>query len=55
LACDLGIVNAEGTDFLWTSPLYAKLGELGESLGLTWGGRWDSLGDVYHFELPEDN
>jgi peptidoglycan LD-endopeptidase CwlK len=51
LAVDLGIVNAEGTDFLWTDPRYAKLGELGESLGLTWGGRWDSLGDVYHFEL----
>jgi len=54
LACDIGIVNAEGTDFLWTDERYRKLGELGESLGLTWGGRWASLNDVYHFELGEE-
>jgi len=56
LACDIGIVNAEGTDFLWASPLYAKLGELGESLGLTWGGHFSGSmsGDVYHFELGDE-
>jgi peptidoglycan L-alanyl-D-glutamate endopeptidase CwlK len=26
-------------------------GPLGESLGLTWGGRWTSFVDVGHFEL----
>lgn len=31
-------------------PIWAKLGALGESLGLRWGGRWTSLRDVGHFE-----
>jgi len=53
LACDLGILNDDGTDFLWSDPRYEKLGELGENLGLTWGGRWTSLGDIYHFEFKE--
>lgn len=53
LAADLGIVNAEGTDFLWSDERYTKLGELGESLGLVWGGNFSGSmsGDVYHFEL----
>ena len=53
LAADLGILNADGTDFLWDDPRYAKLGELASKLGLTWGGAW-SFNDVYHFELWED-
>ncbi len=53
LAADIGILNADGTDFLWSDPRYAKLGELAGKLGLTWGGAW-SFNDVYHFELWED-
>lgn len=30
-------------------PVWEKLGELGEGLGLTWGGRW-KLRDLDHFE-----
>lgn len=33
-------------------PDYTELGLIGESLGLTWGGRF---GDYCHFELEEDN
>ena len=33
--------------------LYCQLGEIGESLGLSWGGRWHSIKDYPHFELPE--
>jgi hypothetical protein len=29
---------------------YERLGALAEDLGLTWGGRWKSLNDIYHVE-----
>jgi peptidoglycan L-alanyl-D-glutamate endopeptidase CwlK len=54
LACDLAILNDAGTDFLWVDPRYDKLGELAEKLGLTWGGRWQTLGDIYHVEYSTD-
>ena len=31
---------------------WQTLGEIGESLGLVWGGRWRSVKDCCHFELP---
>ena len=31
--------------------LFQRLGEIGEGLGLTWGGRWAKLKDMPHFEL----
>ena len=39
-------------------PDYTEAGQIGESIGLKWGGRWrDSKGrpnpDFPHFELPE--
>ena len=54
IAADLGILNDERTDILWTSPLYDKLGELAGKLGLTWGGTFTttSFTDPYHVELP---
>ena len=30
-----------------------KMGEIGEELGLVWGGRWHSP-DYFHFQLPVD-
>jgi len=32
--------------------LYEKLGKIGESLGLEWGGRWKKFVDKPHFQLP---
>lgn len=32
-------------------PLWAELGEIGESLGLRWGGRWTNHRDPGHFEF----
>lgn len=32
--------------------LFTRVGEIGEELGLTWGGRWPKLKDMPHFELP---
>jgi hypothetical protein len=36
----------------WNSPHWSRLGELGESVGLRWGGRFTRLKDRPHFELP---
>jgi peptidoglycan LD-endopeptidase CwlK len=40
---------------LWApkSPLWWRLGEIGESLGLIWGGRWKKTVDKCHFEMPK--
>ncbi len=32
-------------------PEYKKMGEFWKSMGHTWGGDWESLGDIYHFEF----
>lgn len=31
--------------------IYGKMGIIGESLGLEWGGRWTDPWDIYHFQL----
>lgn len=36
----------------WNEVHYSKVGPLGESLGLVWGGRWKNFPDKPHFELP---
>lgn len=33
-----------------TDPAWQKIGEIGEALGLVWGGRWQHK-DMGHFEL----
>jgi len=58
LACDWGILNDAGTDFLWSDKRYDRLGELAVKVGLVWGGNWDAekngFSDPYHVELPEN-
>jgi D-alanyl-D-alanine carboxypeptidase len=38
---------------LWSpgSPLWQQVGEIGEGLGLRWGGRWEHHPDMGHFEF----
>jgi peptidoglycan LD-endopeptidase CwlK len=36
----------------WDPEDYQVIGEIGESVGLVWGGRW-STPDYPHFQLPE--
>lgn len=36
----------------WTAAYYKMLGPIGESCGLTWGGRWTSFPDLPHYQLP---
>ena len=35
---------------LWNNPNWNRIGEIGESVGLEWGGRWRSFKDRPHFQ-----
>lgn len=48
--CPLVILAEHKANWDPTSPLWIKIGEVGESLGLKWGGRWDLHPDPSHFE-----
>ena len=50
-AADIGLFK--GGDYLEDSPLYLEAGPIGESVGLSWGGRWKSIKDYPHFEALE--
>lgn len=47
---DVGLFKDKA--YLGSSPKYAELGPIGESVGLEWGGRWKSFKDEPHFEYP---
>lgn len=49
LAFDVGIF--QGSSYIDESPDYKKVGAIGVSLGLTWGGNWLNIQDEPHFEL----
>ena len=36
-----------------SDPVWARIGALGEAIGLRWGGRW-AVRDMGHFELVRD-
>lgn len=45
--------QAHGPDkLLWdvADPIWQRIGQIGESLGLVWGGRWKQK-DMGHFEV----
>ena len=51
--CPFELYDLRGPDKLqWNSddPVWKIIGEIGEKLGLTWGGRWTKK-DMGHFEL----
>ncbi len=48
VAFDIGLF--QGAKYLEESPLYAKLGPIGEAAGLEWGGRWKSMQDEPHYQ-----
>lgn len=35
------------------TKLFNKVGQLGQSIGLEWGGSWKSIKDLPHFQLPD--
>jgi peptidoglycan LD-endopeptidase CwlK len=49
LAFDVTIFK--GVEPVWESPAYKAVGALGRSLGLEWGGDWQSFKDEPHFQL----
>lgn len=54
--CPYSEYKLHGDDKLdWNSddPIWQRIGAIGESVGLKWGGRWKQR-DVGHFELPDD-
>lgn len=51
-AFDIGIFSANGKEYIDESPDYKKVGEIGEELGLEWGGNW-SFVDEPHFQMNE--
>lgn len=48
VAWDIGIFD--GTRFITESPLYDNAGKIGKSLGLEWGGDFNSITDKPHFQ-----
>jgi len=50
VAFDFAIMR--GKEVIWDISEYAKVGQIGESLGLEWGGRWEKFPDYPHFQLP---
>jgi hypothetical protein len=53
--CPYSVYDAHGPDkLLWDAgdPIWAKVGAIGEALGLRWGGRWKQK-DMGHFEYLE--
>ena len=49
LAFDVTIFD--GNAPVWESPKYKAIGQLGKSLGLEWGGDWQSFVDEPHFQM----
>jgi peptidoglycan L-alanyl-D-glutamate endopeptidase CwlK len=50
-AIDLALFS--GKNVVWESKHYTRAGQIGEELGLVWGGRWKGgKTDKPHFELP---
>lgn len=52
LAFDIAMVK--GGEISWNPSDYKETGEIGESIGLTWGGKW-AKPDYPHFQLDEVN
>lgn len=51
--CPYSVYDAHGDDkLLWDAgdPIWAKLGNIAESCGLVWGGRWTKSRDMGHVE-----
>lgn len=52
LAWDLVPLDSAG-GIIWSDRrLYERMAEIAESLGITAGIRWKSIGDLDHFEVP---
>ena len=48
--CPIAILEENKRDWDPSSPLWGKIGGIGEALGLRWGGRFQHHPDPSHFE-----
>lgn len=48
-ACAFDVTIFKDGQPVWESPLYKKVGLIGEEIGLEWGGRFESFSDEPHF------
>ena len=53
LAFDIAVIR--GGQAVWDTAAYATPGQIGESIGLEWGGRWKEFPDAPHFQMPGAN
>lgn len=44
--------SASDDTFNNSTSLFNKVGKIGQSIGLEWGGSWKSMKDLPHFQLP---
>lgn len=51
MAFDIVVLNSKGK-VTWETAAYQKIGPLGTSLGLEWGGSWVGFVDYPHYQLP---
>jgi len=51
LAFDIAVRNADGSIDWDSTKLYSRVGQLGKSIGLEWGGDFKSIKDTPHFQL----
>lgn len=52
LAIDFAVYNSDGKTINWTvDNKWKRVGAIGKSLGLEWGGDWTSFKDYPHFQL----
>src|SRR5262249_22174032 len=55
LAFDVAVLDAAGKeDWDYRHPGWQRVGVVGKSLGLSWGGDWTRLKDYPHFEYTQD-
>ncbi len=52
--CPLAILAEHKVDWDSASPLWLQIGEIGEGIGLKWGGRWHLHPDPSHFEYVHE-
>lgn len=52
IAWDIGVFDEDGK-YLEDSPHYKMAGEIGESIGLEWGGRWKFQDDPHYQYNPQ--
>ena len=50
LGLAIDVVEIKDGKALWENPNWSKIGELGESMDFTWGGRWKKK-DLPHFQI----